>query len=75
MVALDSKRKEAEKAMRNKPSRSTPHGLCISSCFQVPVLLDFLPSLLLMINCYETVSGINPFLPQAVFGHCVSSAQ
>ena len=51
LVVPGSKRKEAEQARRSKPVSSTPHGLYISSCLQVPALLMFLPSLFLMMNC------------------------
>ena len=51
LVVLGSVRKQAEKAMRNKPVNSTLHGLCISSGLQVPALFEFLSSLLLLMNC------------------------
>ena len=44
-MVLGSIRKQAEQAMRNKPVSSTLRGLCISSCLQVPALLEFLPLL------------------------------
>jgi hypothetical protein len=47
LVVLGSARRQAEQAIRSKPvsSTPTPHGLCISSCLQVPSLLEFLPQL------------------------------
>jgi hypothetical protein len=42
LVVLGSVRKQAEQAMGSKPVSSTLHGLCISSCLQVPVLYEFL---------------------------------
>lgn len=42
--------KQAEKVKDRRPVSSTLHGLCISSSLQVPVLLEVLPSLLLMMN-------------------------
>jgi hypothetical protein len=41
-VVLGSIRKQAEQAMGNKPVSSTLHGLCISSCLQVPALTECL---------------------------------
>jgi hypothetical protein len=32
---------QAEKTVRDKPVRSTLHGLCIISCLQVPALTAF----------------------------------
>jgi hypothetical protein len=52
LVVLGSIRKQAEQAMESKPVSSTLHGLCISSCLQVAALLEFPPSLVLMMNCY-----------------------
>ena len=43
LVVLGSIRKQAEKAMGNKPVSSTLHGLCIGSCLQAPALLELLP--------------------------------
>jgi hypothetical protein len=42
LVVLGSIRTQAEQARRSKPGSHTLHGLCISSCFQVPALLEFL---------------------------------
>ena len=39
LVVLGPIRKQAEQAMGSKPVSSTLHGLCISSCLQVPALL------------------------------------
>jgi hypothetical protein len=41
-VVLGSIRKKAEQAMGSKPVSSTLQGLCISSCFWVPALCEFL---------------------------------
>ena len=43
-------------------------GPCISSCLQVPALLELMPSLLLVMNCllYGTVRKRNPLLPKAL---------
>ena len=53
------------------------HGLCISACLQVPALLEFLPSLLLTMDCYMELSEINPFLSKlplaVVFHHSYSN--
>jgi len=51
LMVLGSIRKQAEQAMRSKPVSSILHGLCLSSCLQVPALLEFLPSLLLVADC------------------------
>jgi len=45
---LGSIRKQAEQARGSKPVSSTPYGLCISYCLQVPALLEFLSCLLPM---------------------------
>jgi hypothetical protein len=37
-VVLDGIRKQSEQARRSKSVRSPPHGLCFSSCLQVPAL-------------------------------------
>jgi hypothetical protein len=42
LVVLGSIRKQAEQAVESKPVSSTLHGLCISSCLQVPALCEFL---------------------------------
>ena len=42
LVVLDSVSKQAEEAMSSKPINSSLHGLCFSSCLQVPDLLEFL---------------------------------
>ena len=55
LVVLDSVRKQAEQTMGSKPVSSTLHGLCISSCLQVPALLEFLPHLFWIMNCYMEV--------------------
>jgi hypothetical protein len=39
---LSSIRKQAEQARGSKSVSSTLHGLCISSCLQVPALCEFL---------------------------------
>lgn len=50
LVTLGSIRKTTNQAMMNKPVNRAPppQGLYFSSCFQVPALLEFLHSLLLM---------------------------
>ena len=62
LAVLGSITKQAEKAMVSKPI----HGLCMSFLPPGSFLLEFLPSLLLMMDClfYGTVSEINPFLPK-----------
>ena len=61
LVVLGSTRKQAEQAMGSKAVLSnTPHGLCFSSCLQVPALTTFDDEL-----SYETVSEKNPFPSQA----------
>ena len=41
LEGLGSLRKQTEEALENKSVSSTLHGLCTSSCLQVPVLLEF----------------------------------
>ena len=60
-VVLGSIRKQAEQALESKPVSSTIHGLCL----QVPALLEFLPSLLLMMNCDMEVQA-KSFLPEVL---------
>jgi hypothetical protein len=43
LVVLGPIRKQAEQATRRKSISSLLHGLSISSCLQVPALLEFLP--------------------------------
>ena len=46
-LVQDSMRKQAEKALGSKPvSILSPWSLCISFCFQIPVLFGFLPGFL-----------------------------
>ena len=52
IVVLGSLSKQANKLWEANQKTATLHGLCISSCLQVPALCEFLPSLLLMMNCY-----------------------
>jgi len=42
IIHFPSIRKVAEQAMGNMPASSILHGLCISSCLQVPALFEFL---------------------------------
>lgn len=67
-VVLGSLRKQAEKAIRNKPAGSAPHGLCL----QVPGLLEFLS--LLLITSYGLVSEINSFLHKSFGSWCFITA-
>ena len=59
LLVLGSLRKQIEQVRVNKPISSTLHGLCISSCLQVPALskLD------------------KPFPPNLLFDHVVLSQQ
>ena len=50
LVVLGSIRKQVKQVMRNKPVSSTPSCFCITSCLQVPDLLEFLSWLPLMMN-------------------------
>lgn len=43
LVGLGSTRKQADQTMRSKPVSSTLHGVCVSSCLQIPVLLELSP--------------------------------
>jgi hypothetical protein len=43
LVVLSSIRQQAEQGRGSKPEVTFLHGLCISSCLQVPALLEFLP--------------------------------
>lgn len=42
LVVLVAKGKQAEQAIRRKPGKQHPHGLCISSYLQVPALFELL---------------------------------
>ena len=42
LVVLSSERKQAEQALVTKHINRLQHGLYISSCVQVPALLEFL---------------------------------
>jgi hypothetical protein len=67
LVVLGSTRKQAKQGIGSK--RESSHGLCISSCFQVPTQFEFLSLLPSMVDCD---SG---YISQVAFGHGVSSQQ
>jgi hypothetical protein len=52
LIVLGSIGKQAEKAMESRKQATPLYGLCMSSCLQVPILFELLPSLLLMMNWY-----------------------
>lgn len=61
LMVLVLLRKQTGQAMRNKPVSSILHGLCYSSCLQVPILLEFLSCHPSVMNC--DLSQINFFVP------------
>jgi hypothetical protein len=50
LVVLEPIRKQAKQARKSKPISNTLHGVCISSCLQVPALFEFLPQLPSLVN-------------------------
>jgi hypothetical protein len=72
LVVLGSIREKAEQARESKPVRNIPPWPLHQ--FLLPDLLMFQPLHPLMINSnVESVSQINPFLPNLFLGHDVCS--
>jgi hypothetical protein len=70
LVDLGSIRKQAEQAMGSKPAIAPLQGLCISSCLQVPALLEFLAWLPSVMAYNVEINPINPTsLPNLLFCH------
>ena len=65
LVVLGSIREQAEASQK----RTSLHGLCISSCFLT--CLSSSPDFLGDEQQHGSVSRINPFLPNLLFGHDV----
>jgi hypothetical protein len=75
LVVLGFIREQAEQATRSKSVCLPLHGICISSCPQAPAQFGSSPGFNGdRLQC-GSVSQINSFLPNLLFGHVLSPSQ
>jgi len=72
LLILGSIRTQGEKSTENKPVSSIPPYPLHQICIQLPAQLEFLPLLLLIMNCCP-ISEISPFLHGVFFCYGASS--